>query len=447
MEIAYNPLDICTRSYDEFTVLYDLRNRQILQLENVSADIWNFIIKQNPTTADKISAYISNEYACSIEDVSDDIIGFLQDLYDSGIIQFNGQYIDINTDNPIKENNNSFQDTDDFEGQIITSLEEKNQLYSATLEMTYSCNEKCIHCYAHYPSVDTSSDYLSMFQYKEFLDSLLDLGALHLAFTGGDPFMNKNFIELFKYSRLKGFVSDIFTNGLWLSDHPNQLQEIIELRPRAFYISLYGASPNVHDSITCIPGSFDKTISVVKTIHAAEIPVVFNVMLLKENYDDFKNIIALAKNLDVEYRVGMSLIYRNDGSDSPMAHFINDKEKIKNVLRTIRTKVYSADRPVDDAPSNSDFMCEAGVTSICLSPDGTVYPCVSLKTPLGNIVQSTLEDIWNGSSRLNLINSLKWKTTKECNSCQYKSDCPHCAGMSQAESGDPFSCNTCDRML
>ena len=170
-------------------------------------------------------------------------------------------------------------------------------------------------------------------------------------------------------------------------------------------------------------------------------------MILSENYDDLDGIISLATDLGVEYRVSMSLIYRNDGSDSPMGHFIGDKEKIKNVLRTIRSKVYSVDRPIENKQEQSEFMCGAGVTSMCLSPDGTVFPCVSLKTPLGNINSSTVSEIWSGDARRSIVSSLRWDNTKECNSCPKQSNCPHCAGMSQAESGDMFACNTCDKLI
>lgn len=445
MTISFQPMDICSRSYETFTIIYDLRNKQILQLESVSADIWTFITFKETTTVEDIVNHISTMYDCSIDEIRDDIIGFLQSMYDSGIIQFDGNYAPV----PI-ESQNMFESiatkNDDFEGHIINQLESENQLYSATIEMTYSCNEKCIHCYAHYPSSDLSTNHITYKQYQNFIDELYDMGALHLSFTGGDPFMNKSFIDLLKYSRAKGFVCDIFTNGLWLADHPQELRDVLLLRPRAFYISIYGASSSIHDSVTGIPGSFDKTINVVKKIHADNIPVVFNIMLLAENCDDLEEIIKLANQLGVEYRASMSLIYRNDGSNSPMEHFIGDKEKIKSVLKTIWKNVFSADRQID-SPKDCEYMCGAGVTSICLSPDGTVYPCVSLKIPLGNIKTDSLADIWSGTARLHTVTSLKWENTTECKSCARKNICPHCAGMSQAETGDMFSCNICDKVI
>jgi MoaA/NifB/PqqE/SkfB family radical SAM enzyme len=224
------------------------------------------------------------------------------------------------------------------------------------------------------------------------------------------------------------------------------LKDILRFRPRAFYISLYGASSSIHDNVTGVPGSFDKTINVAKKIRDANISVVFNVMLLAENCDDLEEIIKLASQLGIEYRTSMSLVYRNDGGDSPMKHFIGDMEKIKNLLRIIKEDVGSTEGLIDSI-KDSEYMCGAGVTSICLSPDGTVHPCVSLKVPLGNIKTDSLINIWNGTARANIVSSLKWENTSKCKSCPRKSRCPHCAGMSQAETGDMFSCNTCDEII
>lgn len=263
MTISYQPMDICSRSYKTFTIIYDLRNKQILQFESVSADILTFIISKGITTLEDITNHILNLYDCSIDEIRDDIIDFLQNLYDSGIIQFDGNYCPA-TPKTANTSESIIPDNDDFEGEIINQLESENQLYSATIEMTYACNEKCIHCYAHYPSADLSTEHISYKQYQHFIDELYEMGVLHLSFTGGDPFMHKYFIDLFKYSRSKGFVCDIFTNGLWLADHPHELEDVLSLRPRAFYLSLYGASYLSHDSVTGIPGSFNKTIKVAK---------------------------------------------------------------------------------------------------------------------------------------------------------------------------------------
>ena len=442
MEISINKIDICYRHYSEFAVVYDLRNQQILKLENVAADIMSFLFDKGTSQIDEIVNYIVSIYDCNENDIYDDIIDFVQDLYDSGVILFNDNYTNIAV--VLEEDIKSATSNDNLENQIISELESENQLYSATIEMTYACNEKCVHCYAHYPNADCSHG-ISLDTYKDFIYQLKEQKCMHIAFTGGDPFMNPSFPRVFAYARANGFVCDIFTNGLFLSNHMKELDRIAELRPRAFYISLYGSTPEVHDNVTQIPGSFDKTVSVVKKLRSYGIPVVFNVMLLSINYQDFQCIIELANELNAEYRTSMSLIYRNDGNDSPMNYFIGDKEAIKNIMKKMNN-IYSIDKPIEH-DTDSQYLCGAGVTSICLSPTGEVYPCVSLKNSLGNIFKSTLKDIWNGEERKKIVTGLTWNNTKKCYKCEYQKKCPHCAGMSQAETGDMYECNSCDRFI
>lgn len=142
----------------------------------------------------------------------------------------------------------------------------------------------------------------------------------------------------------------------------------------------------------------------------------------------------------------MSLIYTNSGSDSPMNYFVSDKADIKKALRIVNKNMYSFDVALDDIKVG-EYMCSAGVTSLSVAPDGTVYPCISLKNALGNINKDSVKSIWYGNKRKEVMDSLRWENTKECSTCKYQSNCPHCPGISQAETGDCFTCNTCDRTI
>ena len=175
-----------------------------------------------------------------------------------------------------------------FGHKLIHEMQERDQLYSVTFEMTYACNERCIHCYANYPEDSDTAKVISVSKYKELLDELYEMNCLHVAFTGGDPFMYKGFLEVFLYARTKGFVCDIYTNGQYLADHYDVMECILRQRPRAFYISLYGSKSEVHDGVTAVQGSFEKTVRTINKLKANDIPVVLNIMLLSVNSDDAK---------------------------------------------------------------------------------------------------------------------------------------------------------------
>lgn len=440
MQVSYVKDDIAFRDYDDIVVVYNLKNGAIITLENVAADIWRYLSSGVHATVNSIAENIAEIYDCRFEDVVDDIAQFVDELYSSGIVQINGNYYITEGANP------STEDSSDLEGEIIQLMGKRGQLFSATLELTYACNEKCIHCYANYPENDSVHLTVTKAEYLRVIDELYELGCLHLSFTGGDPFMYSDFLDVYNYARDKGFVCDIYTNGLYIADHPSVLDDMTKRNPRVFYISLYGATAFTHDRVTTIEGSFEKTIAAIKSLTERKIPVVLNVMLLNTNYTEAQDIIELANTLGVQYRVGMSLIYKNDGSNQPMNYFINDKEKIKSVLKFINKNLYTFDQDVLNI-QKGELICGAGSSSVSVSPEGKVYPCISLKVLLGDIHTETMDDIWNSDKRKQLVDSLRWENTTNCNQCDFYQYCPHCIGISEGETGDLFSCNTCDRML
>lgn len=440
MLVSWNNAGACARDYSDFVVVYCLDAKMVLTLESVAADICRYVIDAGQLSVDEICLRLSGEYDCDPDDVAEDLADFVDELYSVGAVLLDGQVVDLMPRQGIFDDGVS-----NIEGEVITALEQLNRLYSATIEMTYACNEQCVHCYAHFPGCDTSSRHMRFEDYKSVIDQLEQMGCLHLAFTGGDPFVHPDFLDVFEYAREKGFVCDIYTNGIALASDDVLSSRIARLKPRAFYMSLYGSSGAIHDGITRVSGSFDKTLAIARRLVAEGFSVVFNMMVIKTNHFDLPNMIDVAKSIGASYRVSMSLVYRNDGSEAPMNYFLDDKDSMKAVIEIARDSFFSVDVEVGEE-RGGDYMCGAGVTSLCISPDGTVYPCLSLKIPLGT-VSSGIQQAWDSDSKAEVVRSLRWGNSPACSSCETRSTCLHCAGMSQLETGDIFSCNTCDRLI
>ena len=438
--ISYKKTDVIYRDLEDIIVIKNIRCNEMLTLEDVSADIWRFLVNNNSVKLSEIVSYISEDYGINQNEIVDDIKTFICDLYYAGVVLIDGKYADIE----LSKDSTQLYIDDGFEGEIIKIYQEKRLIYSVTFELTYSCNENCVHCYANYP-VGSDRKELSLKIIKETLIDLYKMKCMHITFTGGDPFMFPGFAELFEFARDLGFSCDIFTNAIYLAEHHDVLRRIIKTHPQAFYISLYGADAQTHETITTVPGSFFKTVFSIQRIREANIPVVLNVMMLKSNAEKIEEIIAFAKFLDADYRVGISLIFKNDGSDSPMKHFINDKNTIKKILSYEKERFFSLDQHVGEP--KAEFFCGAAETSLAISPDGTVYPCVSLKIPLGNILDDKISDIWDSAKRRELKTQLSWDNANQCKNCKFIEKCPHCIGISLLETGNMFSCNTCDRLL
>ena len=166
-------------------------------------------------------------------------------------------------------------------------------------------------------------------------------------------------------------------------------------------------------------------------------------MLLNSNKEDIDNIISLVKTLKCDYRIGLSIINTNDGNSSPMKYFVNDKETLKKIIKKNQQKLLSETRVTD----SNMHICGAALSSISISPNGVVYPCISVKKCLGNIHENTINAIWNGVARNNFLTLNTWHYSEECQKCKYIDICAHCIGISEQEYGNIHSCNTCDKMI
>ncbi|MCK5672667.1 MAG: radical SAM protein, partial [Spirochaetales bacterium] len=74
------------------------------------------------------------------------------------------------------------------------------------------CNLHCIHCYSQSEDVDYP-DELTTEEGKAFIDDLAQYGSPVLLFSGGEPLMREDLLELIAHARTKGMRAVISTNG------------------------------------------------------------------------------------------------------------------------------------------------------------------------------------------------------------------------------------------
>ena len=91
--------------------------------------------------------------------------------------------------------------------------------------------------------------------------------------------------------------------------------------------------------------------------------------------------------------------------------------------------------------TSNDFVCSICHSSICISEKGNVYPCAGWHDyTLGNLNDSSLEDIWNNSERIKFLRDLRRNDFPKCLSCQEKEFCTMCMvrNANEDSQGDPL---------
>ena len=122
--------------------------------------------------------------------------------------------------------------------------------------LTRTCNLKCVHCYTQSEARKYDGE-LSTDQCKRVLDDLAAFKVPAVLFSGGEPLVRKDVLELAAYARGLGLHVVLSTNGT-LIDH-DTAQKLKDLKFAYVGISLDSATPSIHDEFRGVRGAFEKT--------------------------------------------------------------------------------------------------------------------------------------------------------------------------------------------
>ncbi len=313
---------------------------------------------------------------------------------------------------------------------------------NASFELTYRCNERCIHCYVESPFDDKE---LSTQEVKRVLDELAELQTLQITFTGGEIFVRKDIKEILQYARNLKYNINISTNGILIDERmADFLKE--KIKPWEIGISLYGSTPAIHDAVTQVKGSFEKTVKAIKILRERNIRTKAKIVIMSINYDDYKNIKKLTEELGVKHLIDFNITPKTTGDLSPLDLRISD-ERIQEFIfnEAIGLEIYTMDKERYEKETKlklDGYLCKAGNNFINITPYGEVTPCIQWYYPVGNIRNNSLHDIWYNSEKLNYIRKLKIRDIEKCNKCEYLAYCNRCPGVALLIDGDSFGIST-----
>jgi len=125
------------------------------------------------------------------------------------------------------------------------------------IELTERCNNACLHCYNNRPESDASarSRELTTDHWQDVLLQAVDLGALSVRFTGGEPLLYPGFADLYCFARRLGLKVTLFTNARLIT--PDLAALFARIPPlEKIEISVYGMTPASYDAVVCAPGAY-----------------------------------------------------------------------------------------------------------------------------------------------------------------------------------------------
>ena len=316
---------------------------------------------------------------------------------------------------------------------------------SVMFELTYRCSEKCIHCYnegatRNDDEVSTRGDReeLTFDDYTRIIDELYEQGLVKVCLTGGDPFSKSFAWELIAYLYNKGIAFDVFTNGQRIV---NDVERLANYYPRLVGVSIYSGIPEVHDYITRIKGSWDKSMSVVRQLSALGVPMNLKCCVMRPNVKSYYLVADIAKQYGAAPQFEISLTDSIEGDKCVSKYLRMTQEQLEIVLRDDNVALYvgkeapnygGQQKPMDQNP------CGAGDNSFCVTPEGYLIPCCSFHTLFGNIKKQSISEIMKDSKELAYWKGLKLSDYEECGHYDYCAYCNLCPGNNFIEHGTPL---------
>ena len=301
---------------------------------------------------------------------------------------------------------------------------------SVQVDLTYRCNERCIHCYLDHEDHGE----MSTAEIKNLLDQLADAGVLFLTLSGGEILMRRDFFDILEYARALSFCVKLKTNAVLI--HEKEAARIRSLGVQSVQISIYSHRAEVHDAITKIPGSLERSVKAIRFLRGQGLRVTIANVLMLQNIGDYPGVKALAAELDVEATIDPTITPRMDGDRSLLALNI-DHAALAKVFRDERVvgnaEQFCAPPAKVDEAALDELPCSAGHTACYVSPYGDVYPCVQFPLPSGNVRQTTFLDIWRYSAQLNDVRSIKARDLTGCSQCTHVATCTRCPGLAYME--------------
>jgi len=301
---------------------------------------------------------------------------------------------------------------------------------SVQLDLTYRCNERCVHCYLDH---DDHGE-MTTAEIKDLLDQMADAGVFYLTISGGEILMRRDFFEILEHARARTFCVKLKTNGVLI--RKKEAERLRELGVETVQISIYSHRAEVHDAITKMPGSFRQSIDAVRFLRMQGLTVTMANVLMTQNANDYMSVRALAAELDAKFTIDPTITPMMDGDRSILNLNVEQaalQEVFRNEALVGNVEEFCAPPQGVDEEALDMLPCSAGHTACYVSPYGDVYPCVQFPLPTGNVRQTKFVDIWRDSPQFKEVRSITLRDMPSCSKCAHGGTCTRCPGLAYME--------------
>jgi len=305
---------------------------------------------------------------------------------------------------------------------------------------TNACNARCQHCSS--ASAKRTNDELTTREAFDLVDQLTSFGVLDLAVSGGEPLLRRDLFGVLSHVVRQGMAVGVGSNGGKLTS--DQATRLAEAGVGRFQLSLDGPAP-AHDRLRCWPGLFDRVLRTIELAMAAGLRVHVCCTINRLNVDELETFASFVAGLGISRLNFSRYVPTGRGTDAldltpeewwqVMQRCAMLRQKYRGQLDIVGHLAQQVLLDREAAAQPTFIGCQAGVGQGAVSANGTVYPCVLLPVPVGNLRERAFAEIWNEAPELIALRD-RTNLSGSCRECAFSSQCGGCRAVAFAKTGD-----------
>jgi radical SAM protein with 4Fe4S-binding SPASM domain len=266
---------------------------------------------------------------------------------------------------------------------------------SISFEPTTSCNLRCPECPSGLREFTRPTGMLQKSFFQQTIDDIHKELLYLIFYFQGEPYLNKDFLEMVKYAHDKGIYTATSTNAHYLTDE--NAKKTVESGLDRLIISIDGTTQNVYKQYR-VGGNLDKVVEGAKNIIKwkkelkSKTPFVFfQFLVVKPNEHQIEEVKRLGKEIGVDqvrFKTAQVYDYEND-----------PHQLIPSIDKYSRYRV-GADGKMKSKSGMGNYCWKLWHANV-ITWDGLVVPCCFDKDAmhqLGNLKMQSFKDVWHNDN-------------------------------------------------
>jgi radical SAM protein with 4Fe4S-binding SPASM domain len=299
-------------------------------------------------------------------------------------------------------------------------------------------------CYVHLNQKDQEAigRELTAAEWIQIAREAKDRGMMFALLTGGEPFVRKDFFEIYEAMRAMGIMISINSNGSLLRGPI--LERLLENPPMRMNISLYGGCRETYRQM-CGQDVFETVTENIRALKEAGVDIRLNLSVTPYNRQDIQKIYDISRELNVHIKASGYMyppVRSHNRADARLS--AEDAAKVNVEWDRIRFSPEEFEKRAESiramsAPEEREcsvdldegVSCRAGYSSFWLTWDGRMLPCGMMPGPEAYPLKDGFDAAWAYIK----AETRKIRLPKECAACPKRKACAACAAVCVTETG------------